>query len=157
MLIEFDEQFDLPVDQVYSYFRSPKDWPRLYGAFGEVEERGEGWYTVPLRGFPFPLVARMTRDEPNRCVAWTFRGFWRGEGEVSFLPTDRGVAIRGYERISVRRLACLSHLLERLFLERRFRRVWASGWRRLRRQADGPATGAARPTSAGTERRTTRG
>lgn len=137
MLIQFDEQIDLPVERVYAYFRSPKEWPRLYGSFGDVEERGEGWYAVPLRRFPFPLVARVTRAEPNRCVSWTFRGFWRGDGEVSFHPTERGVAIRGYERISVGPLACFSRFLERVMLERPFRRVWASGWRRLRREAEG--------------------
>ncbi len=135
MLIQFDEQIDLPVERVYPYFRSPTEWPRLYTSFGDVEERGEGWYAVPLRGFPFPLVARVTRDEPNRCVTWSFRGFWRGQGEISFEPTERGVAIRGHERISVRPAACLSPFLERVFLERRFHGVWESGWRRLRRQA----------------------
>ena len=139
MLIEFDEHFDLPVDEVYPYFRSPEDWPRLYRSFGAVEDRGGGWFAVPLKGFPFPLVARMTKDDPNRCVAWVFRGFWHGAGEVSFVPTGGGVTVRGYERISVRPLAALSAVAERLFLERRFRQVWALGWRRLRRQAEAPA------------------
>lgn len=102
MLIQFDEQFDLSAGEVYPYFRSPRDWPRLYGAFGDVEDRGQAWYAVPLRGFPFALVTKVTRDEPDTRVAWTFRGFWRGEGEVCFVPTAHGVAIRGYERISVR-------------------------------------------------------
>ena len=137
MLIEFDEHFDLSADQVYPYLRSPQDWPRLYGAFGDVEDRGDGWYAVPLRAFPFPLVAKMTKDEPNKRVAWTFKGFWRGSGEVSFVPTDHGVRIQGYEEISVRVLPVLSVVLEHFFLERRFRRVWASGWRRLRDQAEG--------------------
>jgi hypothetical protein len=136
MLIEFDEHVDLPAERVYPYFRSPRDWTRLYGAFGEVEERGQGWYAVPLRRFPFPLVARVVGDEPNRRVAWIFGGFWSGEGEVSFVPTDRGVAVRGYERISLCGFGALSRVLERLFLERRFRRVWESGWRRLRREAE---------------------
>jgi len=29
MLIKLDEEFELPVDEVYPYFRTPKDWPRL--------------------------------------------------------------------------------------------------------------------------------
>ena len=90
MTIEFAEEFVLPVCEVYSCFRSPTDWPRLYGSFGEVQDRGEGWFAVPLRRFPFPLVARITSDDPLRCVRWTFRGFWRGEGEVLFLATSRG-------------------------------------------------------------------
>jgi len=141
MLIEFDEQVDLPAEQVYPYFKCPLDWPRLYGSFGDVEDRGDGWYAVPLKGFPFPLVARVTQSEPNKSVSWSFRGFWSGEGHVSFERTERGVVIRGYERISVRPAACASALLERLFLEKQFRRVWESGWRRLRRQAEAATAG----------------
>lgn len=137
MLLEFNEEFDSRVEEVYPYFRSPEDWPRLYGSFGEVQARGEGWFAVPLKRFPFPLVARITRDEPLKCVRWEFKGFWRGEGEVSFIPTTRGVTIRGYERISVRPLLWLSPLVERMLLERQFKAVWASGWRRLRRQGSG--------------------
>lgn len=135
MLIEFDEEFDLPVDDVYPYFRTPNDWPRLYGAFGDVGDRGGGWYVVPLRRFPFPLVARVTKDEPLRKVQWEFRGFWRGEGEVRFTPTTRGVVVQGYERITVRPLPWLAPIVERLLLESKFRKLWESGWRRLRRQA----------------------
>ena len=147
MLIEFDEEFYLPVDDVYPYFRTPKDWPRLYGAFGNVGDRGDGWYAVPLRRFPFPLVARVTKDEPLRNVQWEFRGFWRGEGEVRFTPTTRGVVVQGYERIGIRPLTWLAPFVERLLLESRFRKVWASGWRRLRRQAAGRASAA--PVASG--------
>ena len=137
MLIEFHEEFGLPVERVYPYFRSPADWPGLFTAFGEAAELGQGWYAVPLRGFPFPLVATITLDEPLTRVQWIFKGFWRGEGDVSFSRTDRGVAVRGYERISPRPLLWLAPVVERLFLERRFQRVWASGWRRLRLQEKG--------------------
>jgi len=41
----------------------------------------------------------------------------------------------GYEQVSPRALFWLAPLAERLFLEARFRKVWESGWRRLRRQA----------------------
>jgi hypothetical protein len=135
MLIQFDHQFDLPVEEAYACFRTPQEWPRLFGSFGAVEDRGEGWHAVPLRRFPFPLVARITRDEPQRCVEWVFRGFWRGEGQVCFAPTERGVAIRGFERISARPLGCLAPLVEPVLLEKRFRKVWESGWRELRRRA----------------------
>ena len=96
MLIKFDEELDLPVDDVYPYFRTPKDWARLFGAFGEVEDRGDGWYAVPLRRFPFPLVARVTKDEPLSAVRWEFGGSWRGGGNA-FTPTPRGVAVQGHE------------------------------------------------------------
>lgn len=135
MLIEFDEEVELPADAVYPYFQTPADWPRLYGSFGAVQDRGDGWFAVPLRRFPFPLVAKVTRDEPLRCVRWAFKGFWRGEGEVRFTPAVGGTRVEGYERIAVPRLLGLGPVVERLFLERRFARLWESGWRRLRRLA----------------------
>ena len=72
MRVEFDEEFGVPVAEAYEYFRSPLNWPRLFRAFGEPEDRGESWYAVPFRGFPFPLVTRITRDEPLQCVEWEF-------------------------------------------------------------------------------------
>ena len=145
MLIQFDHEFDLPVEEAYPYFRTPKDWPRLFASFGEVEDRGQGWYAVPLHKFPFPLVAKITRDEPLSCVEWVFKGFWRGEGQVSFVATSRGVAIRGFERISARPLGWLAPRLEPLLLEKRFQRVWESGWRHLRREATSRITEARFP------------
>ena len=146
MRIDFEEEFGLPVEEAYAYFRSPADWPRLFGAFGEVEDRGEGWHAVPLRGFPFPLVARITRDEPMKRVQWEFKGFWRGEGQVGFASTSSGVAIRGFEQVSPHRLLFLAPLAERLFLAKRFESVWESGWRRLRRQAAARDSGSAPPS-----------
>ena len=145
MRVEFDEEFGVPVAEAYEYFRSPLHWPRLFRAFGEPEDRGEGWYAVPFRGFPFPLVTRITRDEPLQCVEWEFEGFWLGEAQVLFEPTPDGVVIRGYEQISPVRLRWLAPLVERLFFEARFRRVWESGWRRLRRQADTKGATSASP------------
>ncbi len=134
MRIVFDETFALPLDSVESYFRTPADWVRLYGIAGEVEDRGDGWTAVPLAGFPFPLVARVTRHEPGRCVVWVFCGFWKGRGEVAFEKTDTGATrVRGFEEIAVRPLGPLSRVLESAFLERRFQGIWALGWRRLRR------------------------
>lgn len=133
MRITFSERFALPVDEVFSYFASPADWSRLYG-FSGVRDRGSGWYAVGIRGFPFPLVARTTRVEPNRLVRWTFRGFWRGDGEVRFTSSPGAVLVEGHEEIAVRWLFFLSPLVERLFLESRFRAIWQLGWRRLRKR-----------------------
>lgn len=142
MRIDFDESFALPLDTVESYFRTPADWVRLYGLAGAVEHRGEGWIAVPLEGFPFPLVARTTLHEPGRRVSWVFRGFWKGRGEVRFERTDTGgTRVQGFEEISVQPLGPLSRLLERAFLERRFRGIWALGWRRLRRSEPAGAPG----------------
>lgn len=133
MRIDFQEEFRLPVSEVYSYFETPADWARLYGLAGQVEDRGGGWYAVPLANFPFPLVARNTVQEPERRVKWDFRGFWRGEGEVRFAETsDGGTRVEGYEEVGVRPLMCLSPVVEKLFLERQFRDIWRLGWRRLR-------------------------
>ena len=132
MKILFDETFELPIEEVYSYFRSPRDWVRLYGVAGEVIEYDEGWVGVPLERFPFPLVARNTKEEPNELVHWEFRGFWKGEGEVRFAVEDETVRLEGYETISIRWLGFLSPLVE-VFLKKRFVGVWKLGWRRLRK------------------------
>lgn len=137
--IQFDECIPLEAAQVYSYFATPAAWVRLYGFAGRVDDRGGGWYAVPLKRFPFPLVARITHSEPPRFVRWEFRGFWRGGGEVRLTDLAGGVRIDGHEEISVRWLPGISWLLERLFMEREFRRIWALGWRRLRKAEQLPA------------------
>lgn len=135
MIVRFHHQFDLPSGEVYDYFRSPADWPRLFGLASDVKNLGDDWFAVPLHRFPFPLVARNTENEPNRRVCWKFRGFWRGQGEVRFTETVGGVVVEGYEEIAVRWLFFLSPLIERLFLQTRFEAIWDIGWRRLRKRA----------------------
>jgi len=132
MIIRFEHEFSLPVEEVYSYFQTPADWVRLYGLAGEVKDLGEGWYAVPLKKFPFPLVAKNTVQRPNEVVRWVFRGFWRGRGEVRFTVRPEGVIVEGYEEIAVRWLFFLSPLIERLFLEGSFKSIWEIGWHRLR-------------------------
>jgi haloalkane dehalogenase len=135
MIIRFREEFRLPASEIFSYFKSPGDWTRLYGSFGATRARGDGWFAVPLRRFPFPLVARMTAvDEPS-LARWEFRGFWKGEGEVRVEPTGGGVVVEGYERIAVRWLGPFSRIAEALVLRRGFEAIWNHGWRRLRRAA----------------------
>jgi hypothetical protein len=133
--VSFNEWFDSPLEEVFSYFETPRDWTRLYGLAGRVEKLGDGWFAVPLKWLPFPLVAKNTLVEPERLVRWTFRGFWRGEGEVAFSETDGGVLVRGHEDLSVRWLGPLSPLVEKLFLERSFRSIWQIGWSRLRKRS----------------------
>jgi hypothetical protein len=132
MRITFEESFRLPVEEIFGYFRTPADWVRLYGMFGAVEYRGDGWIAVPLKGFPFPLVAKVTEAEENRQVRWVFRGFWRGEGEVRLTSSEGVTTVAGYEEISIRWLGALSPLIERSALETRFRGIWRHGWKRLR-------------------------
>jgi hypothetical protein len=134
MRIDFNERFRLPVAEVYQYFRTPADWTRLYGLVGDADDLGDGWYSIGLKGFPFPLIARNTEQEPERVVCWVFRGFWRGRGEVRFEETGDGVLVSGFEEISVRWLFFLSPLVEKAVLESRFRAIWAIGWHRLRKR-----------------------
>lgn len=132
MRIDFDEVVDADVGRVFDFMKSPQDWTRLYGSFGEVTDRGNGWMAVPLRGFPIPLVARVTTIVPSELVAWELRGFFTGTGEVRLAPRGAGAAVRGYEEVSIPRLLGLGRIIERRFLTPRFERLWASGWRRLR-------------------------
>jgi hypothetical protein len=134
MIIVFNERFSLPAAEVYSYFRTPADWPRLFGMAGDTDDLGDGWYAVALKNFPFPLVAKNTDQEPNRLVRWVFRGFWRGGGEVRFVETSEGVAVEGFEEIAVKPLFFLSPVVERLFLAKSFRAIWEIGWHRLRKR-----------------------
>ena len=133
MIIRFKEQFALPVGVVFGYFATPADWVRLYGFGGTVRELGDGWYAVPLKRFPFPLVAEITARQEDTLVRWTYRGFWRGEGEIRFAENEEMVVVEGHEAIAMRWLFRASPLLERWFLDRPFRRLWESGWRRLRK------------------------
>lgn len=133
MIIRFKHEFSLPAREVYSYFETPADWVRLFGLANDVKNLGGGWFAVPLKRFPFPLVARNTQQKPNEHARWEFRGFWRGEGEVRFTESPAGVTVEGYEEIAVRWLFFLSPVVERLFLESRFRAIWEIGWQRLRR------------------------
>jgi len=134
MIIRFNEHFNLAAAEVYPYFHTPADWTRLYGLAGGAKGLGDGWYAVPLKHFPFPLVAKNADQETNKVVRWVFRGFWRGRGEVRFVETKDGVTVEGFEEIAVRWLFFLSPLFERLFLERRFRAIWEIGWHRLRKR-----------------------
>ena len=134
MIIRFKHEFSLPAAEVYSYFRTPADWTRLYGMASGTKDLGDGWYAVPLNRFPFPLVARNTEQRANELVRWVFRGFWRGQGEVRFTRGPNGVIIEGYEEIAIRWLFFLSPLVERLFLERSFNAIWEIGWHRLHKR-----------------------
>ena len=136
MYHEFNEEIPLPAKEIYAFMQTPADWTRLYGSFGDVVDRGDGWHAVPLRRFPFPLIARIVEDVPHQRVAWEFRGFWRGTGAINLEPTAAGTRVTGYEDISIPRLAGLGRLVERRYLDRRFRAVWDSGWRRLRRMGE---------------------
>jgi hypothetical protein len=39
MIIRFNEQFNVPAAEVYSYFHTPADWTRLYGMAGGAKDQ----------------------------------------------------------------------------------------------------------------------
>jgi hypothetical protein len=132
MRLEFEVETRLPPEQIYAFFKTPADWPRLFPAFGEATVRDDGLYRVPMHRSPIPLVAGNTTNEPGRKVAWDLVGFWKGDGEVRFEATAAGTRVTGHEEISLPRLLGLGSLLER-WAEPRVAAVWEGGWRRLRR------------------------
>jgi len=136
MLIQLKESFKLPKEEIFSYFSSPKEWTSLYGSAGKVEDYGDGWYAIPLKDFPFPMIAKNIECVPNENVKWEFKGFWKGGGEINLIEFENEVFLEGYEKVSVRWLYFLSPIVEKLFLKKRFNHIWELGWRRLwKRQA----------------------
>lgn len=133
MIVRFSKAFHLPIATVFEYFASPDGWVRLYGFGGRARALDGGWYAVPLRRFPFPLVARVTAREENALVRWTYRGFWKGDGEVRLSQRYGRTFVSGSETLSLRPLGFASRVIERLFIERPFAETWELGWRRLRR------------------------
>jgi hypothetical protein len=127
----FDETFSITPAEAYDFCKTPADWPRRFGAFTNVTDRGNGWYAVWIRRTPIPLIAKITVDEPEQQLAWDFRGLWRGDGAVQFEATTLGTRITGHETIAVPRPL---RFIER-FLEPGFAAVWEGGWRRLRKPA----------------------
>ncbi len=134
MHFEFDEMIQLPPDVIYDYFKTPQDWVRLYGVAGEVKDRSDGWFAVPMRRSPFPLVARMTVTEPDTRAAWDLRGFWKGHGDIHLEAVGDSTRITGHETVNIPRMLGLGPLLEKR-IEPQFVAVWESGWKRLRRTA----------------------
>jgi hypothetical protein len=130
--LTFKEKFKVPANEVFSYFSSPKEWVRLFGTHKLPKDLGGGWYSVPLRYFPIPLVAKNVAVEKNKKVRWIFRGFWRGVGEVEFKSLSDGVSVEGFEYISPHGLWAAASLTERMFMDKEFHRIWNGGWKRIR-------------------------
>lgn len=129
MHLDFDEEFPVSIENVYRYVQTPQAWPELWSAFTKVTGPVDGWHRVWVRRTPFPLVVKITSDEPLRRVSWDLRGFWKGHGELRFEAAEAGTRILGYETIT---LPVIARPLEGI-LNPRFAAVWEGGWRRLRR------------------------
>ncbi|MGZ4510809.1 MAG: hypothetical protein ACXVX4_05555 [Mycobacterium sp.] len=117
----------------FSVLRYPGHWATLYGAAGDTKVKGDGWYAVPLKRFPFPLVARNVEAQPDRLVRWVFGGFWRGVGEVRLTESGDSTVVEGFEYITAHGLWLLATLFEKRFMTGEFARIWALGWDRIRR------------------------
>lgn len=133
MIIRFSKSFTLPIETVFGHFASPNGWVRLYGFGGQARVLDEGWYEVPLRRCPFPLIAQVTKREENALVCWMYRGFWKGEGAVYFSHGDGRTFVNGTETLSCRWLGAASRAVEWLVIDRTFAKTWELGWRRLQR------------------------
>ncbi len=139
MRVDFDETVPVPPDEAYDYLRSPTEWPRLYGDFGDVRDLGDGWFAVALPGDRPDLEAWMTANRPNTHAAWDLRGVFAGRGEVHLEPAGEGTRITGFEEIDVSAFEGDDDLLAQL--DREFRAIWQFGWNRLREQTREPAAG----------------
>ena len=138
MLIKFDETFSKPIDDVFPYFKDPASWVKLYGEAAPVAVAADGWTTIPLQKFPFPLKARLAHSEPGQKVMWVFDGFWRGIAQIEFQSsidaegTSR-TRVFGFEYIVPFGFWFAEHWIAKTFMQKEFERIWALGWRRLSR------------------------
>ena len=131
--LQFREEFDLPAHRIFRYFATPAEWATLYGAAGDTKVKGDGWYVVPLKRFPFPLVARNVEAQPDRLVRWVFGGFWRGVGEVQLIESGDITLVEGFEYITAHGFWVLATSFEERFMTAEFERIWELGWDRIRR------------------------
>ena len=129
MYVSFKEKFNLPIEAIFPYFETPSDWSSLYGAMRPAKVLKNGWHSIPLKKFPFPLVAKNVELRREQKVRWIFGGFWRGVGEVNFSREGGETVIEGYEYICPYGLWVLSPLVEERFMEKEFKRIWDLGKR----------------------------
>lgn len=133
MYLQFKEEFNLPVRDIFPYFKTPADWAKLYGTVKPSKVLKNEWHSIPLKMFPFPLVAKNVVSQNGKKVRWVFGGFWRGVGEVNFSAENNKTVIEGYEFITPHGFWLFSALFEKFFMEREFKRIWEIGWKRIRK------------------------
>lgn len=133
MIVQFDETFSLTMDKVFPYFRSPAEWVKLYGEVKPTKDVEDGWFGIALKNFPFPLKARVVFFEESSRVRWEFGGFWRGIAEINFKTEGDCVRIEGFEYLIPFGAWYLGEALGNGFIQDGLERIWALGWRRLRK------------------------
>ncbi len=137
MYLSFREEFNLPIDVIFPYFESPSEWGKLYGIVEPPRVLENDWHAIPLKKFPFPLVAKNVEynDEgkDEKSVRWIFGGFWRGVGEVKLSTENGKTVVEGFEYIIPHGFWFLSSLVENMLLKKEFERIWSIGWKRIRK------------------------
>ncbi len=137
MYLHFREEFDLPISDIFPYFRSPSEWAKLYGAVKPTRLLKDDWHAIPLKKVPFPLLAKNVECNHHESVRWIFGGFWRGVGEVNFSSENGRTIVEGFEYITPHGAWFLSSFIEKRFMEKEFARIWNLGWKRIRKNKKG--------------------
>ena len=133
MYLSFREEFDLPISIIFPYFKSPSEWAKLYGVVKPTKVLEDDWHAIPLKIFPFPLLAKNVEYHHEKKVRWIFGGFWRGVGEVNFYSENNKTIVEGFEYITPHGLWFVSSLFEKHIMEKEFERIWNLGWKRIRK------------------------
>ena len=141
MYLSFKEVFDIPVSRIFPYFVSPSEWGKLYGVVKPPKVLKNGWHAIPLKKFPFPLMAKNVEYHHDKRVRWIFGGFWRGVGEVNFSSENDKTIVEGFEYITPYGLWLASPLFEKYFMEKEFEKIWELGWKRIRKNEAGHKKG----------------
>lgn len=131
MYIAFHREFELPAEKVFSFFKTPTDWMSLFGKVSGARKLKNGWEKIPLKRFPFPLVAKMIEVEENKRVRYVFGGFWRGIAEIHFVYQNGKTSVSGFEYITPHGLWIFASCAEKMFMKKEFERIWNLGWKRL--------------------------
>jgi uncharacterized membrane protein len=90
---------DAPVEEVYSFWLNPENFPRFMTHVKEVRDLGDGrfhWKVEGPGGVPFEWDAEITQRNHNEVVAWrSLPGALVGNsGIVRFEPDDEGTSVR---------------------------------------------------------------
>jgi len=133
MYFTFREEFELPTSTVFQYFKSPSEWAKLYGMVKPTKALEDDWYSIPLKIFPFPLLARNVECLHEEKVRWVFGGFWRGVGEVNFSTRNDKTVVEGFEYITPHGFWFLASVIEKQFMKKEFEKIWKMGWQRIRK------------------------
>lgn len=111
MVHEFQEDIPSPPPRSTTSCARRRTGPGSAAPSERSKTAGTAGMRSPLKHSPFPLIARITENDPERRVAWGFRGIWRGRGEVNFEPTDAGTLVTGFELISIPRMLGLGPMI----------------------------------------------